>query len=43
MKPNEHKNCGGKMIARNKHKKSCVYICNRCGWIKTVYKRIKGD
>lgn len=35
MKPNTHKNCGGKFVKTS----VLVYKCNRCNKIKRVYKK----
>jgi hypothetical protein len=47
MKPNEHKNCGGKFIRVQKYQSilhflfAHIYKCNKCGKTKTIYKRNK--
>jgi len=37
MKPNTHKNCGGKLVKMS----ALVYKCNRCNKRKQVYKKNK--
>ena len=39
MKPNYHKNCGGKFEKKKKKDGAFVYICNRCGFMKQIYRR----
>jgi hypothetical protein len=42
MKPNTHKNCGGKYGRKGKRKKGggVIYICNRCGEHYIGYRKI---
>lgn len=41
MKPNTHKNCGGKYEKKKSVIEGNFYVCNRCGRHYVMYKKSK--